>query len=260
MIYTQKLYKNKKNIFNYYHLNSYKNIGSHPKITMLSKITLLLGFSLISINPISGTQNSTAETIKLGFKNDVIISDNNNSKDSFKYFLDYSSDKKKDFDKAEELARIKAEQERVRIEQEKIKKEEEEKARQLEIQRQAAEKEAKNRAIAREKEQSINSPVISNHGGGDVTSKIYFWASQYGVDGNRALRIAKCESGLNPSITSSNGLYGGVYQQAYKYWPARAASVGLAGANILDADANIKVSIMMMAKDGFYHWPRCSKK
>ncbi len=226
---------------------------------MLSKITLLLGFSLISINPISGTQNSAAETIKLGFKNDVIISDNNSSKDSFKYFLDYSSDKKKDFDKAEELARIKAEQERVRIEQERIKKEEEEKARQLEIQRQVAEKEAKNRAIAREKEQSINSPVISNHGGGDITSKIYFWAAQYGVDGNKALRIAKCESGLNPRAIGYKGLYGGLYQQAFQYWHARATAAGIPGADILDADANIKVS-MMMARDGFHHWPVCSKK
>lgn len=186
--------------------------------------------------------------------------------DSFKYYLDYASVEKVNFSLQQEIIRI--EEEERRAEEERQRQEAE---RQAEIERQnqlQIEKEQRAAAIRREnlrrqqleaaarqaQANSLSTPV------GSVADRIVYWSNHYGIDSNRAIRIAQCESGLNPGARSPNGLYGGVYQQAFTYWPARAAAVGLSGASVFDAEANIRVSMHMMATQGFHHWPVCSTR
>lgn len=93
-------------------------------------------------------------------------------------------------------------------------------------------------------------PVAS----GSVESLIYYWTSVYGGDPVYHVKIARCESGLNPNSVGGRGLYLGVYQQHAKYWPARAARYGFAGASPFDANANVAVSIAMMRAGMYSHW------
>lgn len=88
---------------------------------------------------------------------------------------------------------------------------------------------------------------------GNIESIIIAAANKYGIDVNRALRIAKCESGLNPNSVNygynENGYPSGLYQHLSGYWPARAAKYGYAGASVFDPIANANVT-MGMWKDG----------
>lgn len=87
-----------------------------------------------------------------------------------------------------------------------------------------------------------------------VEGLIYYWTSVYGGDPAYHVKIARCESGLNPNSVGGGGLYLGVYQQHAKYWPARAARYGFAGASPFDANANVAVSIAMMRGGMYSHW------
>jgi soluble lytic murein transglycosylase-like protein len=93
--------------------------------------------------------------------------------------------------------------------------------------------------------------------GGDVQSIIIAAANKYGVDVQRALRIAKCESGFNPQAVNhgynENGYPSGLYQHLSGYYPARAAKYGYSP-NVFDAYSNANVTMAMM-KDGLgYMW------
>ena len=100
----------------------------------------------------------------------------------------------------------------------------------------------------------VNYAQTAPTGGSNVESLIYYWTSVYGGDPGYHVKIAKCESGLNPGSVGGGGLYLGVYQQHSKYWPARAAKAGFAGASPFDANANVAVSIQMMRAGGYGHW------
>ena len=92
-------------------------------------------------------------------------------------------------------------------------------------------------------------PVVS----GDIQQIIVDAADRYGVDPNRALRIAKCESGFNPNAVNygynENGYPSGLFQHISGYWGARAAKYGYAGASVFDPVANANVT-MGMRRDG----------
>ena len=45
-----------------------------------------------------------------------------------------------------------------------------------------------------------------------IEEKIEFWATQYGVDPQKSLAVAKCESGLNPEAVGDHGKAYGLYQ------------------------------------------------
>ncbi len=86
-----------------------------------------------------------------------------------------------------------------------------------------------------------------------IISKIRSVAAAKGIaDVQRVLLIAKCESKFNPLADS--GYYKGIFQHDPRYWDARAAKYGFAGASIFDADAQIGVSLSMMAAGGWSHW------
>lgn len=77
--------------------------------------------------------------------------------------------------------------------------------------------------------------------------------SSYGLDGNAAVRVATCESGLNPRAT--NGSHDGLFQQARQYWAGRSRQYGMAGRSAYDPFANATVSAgMVRDTGGWSHW------
>jgi hypothetical protein len=85
-----------------------------------------------------------------------------------------------------------------------------------------------------------------------VRDMIVGLASRYGHSVTKAVSVARCESGLRP--TARSAFYGGVYQQAFSYWPGRARRFGHPGASIFDAYANVDVSLKMARAYGWGHW------
>lgn len=88
---------------------------------------------------------------------------------------------------------------------------------------------------------------------GDVESIIRSAANRYGVSGDMLMRIARCESGLNPNAVAKNYIAGthptGLFQHVAAYWPQRAVNYGHAGASIFDTTAQAEVTAQMF-RDG----------
>lgn len=84
-------------------------------------------------------------------------------------------------------------------------------------------------------------------------------AAKYGIDPEYALRIARCESGLNPNATNytyyENGNPAGLFQHITGYYPARAAKYGYS-TNVYDAYSNANTTMAMFA-DGLQHLWEC---
>lgn len=85
----------------------------------------------------------------------------------------------------------------------------------------------------------------------EIMAKIRAAARAKGIDVQRVLLIAQCESHFNPQAGS---YYKGIFQHDPSYWSGRAAKYGFAGASIFDVDAQIGVSTSMMAEGGWSHW------
>lgn len=74
-----------------------------------------------------------------------------------------------------------------------------------------------------------------------------------GWRGPEAVRVASCESGLNPRAT--NGSHDGLFQQARAYWSGRSGQYGQAGRSAYDPWANAVVSAgMVRDTGGWSHW------
>lgn len=76
-------------------------------------------------------------------------------------------------------------------------------------------------------------------------------ARKHGINEDYFVKIARCESTLNPNAVnysySENGNPSGLFQHLSGYWPARAAKYGYAGASVFDATANANVTAAMFA-------------
>ncbi len=85
------------------------------------------------------------------------------------------------------------------------------------------------------------------------------WAQLRGLDPDEAVRIAICESGLDLADFHWRDGYAGPFQQATRYWPARARRYGAAGRPATSVWANAKVSTGMARERGWTggDWPRC---
>ncbi|MEX0932191.1 MAG: ubiquitin-like domain-containing protein [Candidatus Saccharimonadales bacterium] len=85
-------------------------------------------------------------------------------------------------------------------------------------------------------------------------------AIKYGINPDHFVRIAMCESGLNPNAVNygyySNGHPSGLFQHISGYWPARASKYGYPGASVFNAEANANVSAAMWV-DGQSHLWEC---
>lgn len=73
------------------------------------------------------------------------------------------------------------------------------------------------------------------------------WGSPGGPD--KALDVARCESGFNTDAYNSGG-YAGVYQHSIRYWPERADRWGFPDRSVYNGRANIIVSIRMANSAG----------
>ena len=77
-------------------------------------------------------------------------------------------------------------------------------------------------------------------------------ARKYGIDEEYFVKIAKCESSLNPSAVNKNyyenGNPSGLFQHISGYYPARALKYGYS-TDVFDAYSNANVTAAMF-KDG----------
>lgn len=94
--------------------------------------------------------------------------------------------------------------------------------------------------------------VVAAHKKKAIRQMIRSLSLRYGVDTAKAIRVAECESGLNPK--AYNRPYAGVYQHSTRFWKKRAASYGHAGESVFDAYANIDVALQMARRSGWGAW------
>jgi hypothetical protein len=80
-------------------------------------------------------------------------------------------------------------------------------------------------------------------------------ARRWNVSGgpHKAIRVARCESRLDPRAYNPGG-YAGVFQQATRYWPDRATVYGFHDYSVFNGRANIMVSIRMAHRSGWGPW------
>ncbi len=80
---------------------------------------------------------------------------------------------------------------------------------------------------------------------------LYFLAE----DVEQALRVADCESNLDPAATNPVSGAAGLFQHIPLYWETRSANAGWSGADIYDANANTAVAAWLVYENGgWYHW------
>lgn len=101
---------------------------------------------------------------------------------------------------------------------------------------------------------------MEKHGQAEILRLLVVAARRYGLDVDRFIATARCESGLRPTAVSSSGKYLGLFQHDRFYWPARAARAGFEGASAFNPRANAFVSAWMVRYGGGWgHWPVCSR-
>lgn len=66
--------------------------------------------------------------------------------------------------------------------------------------------------------------------------------------------VSKLESGWNPEAYHSGSGASGLFQHLAKYWPPRAAGVGMAGASIFDPVAQVKATLSLFRSNGLQPW------
>lgn len=85
------------------------------------------------------------------------------------------------------------------------------------------------------------------------------YSSEYSVDKELMKRIANCESGLNPSATTS--LYAGLYQFSESLWISTRTLMGHDGDPNLrfSAEESIRTAAFMVSQNHLGIWPNCNK-
>lgn len=79
------------------------------------------------------------------------------------------------------------------------------------------------------------------------------------VTSSRWDSIARCESGNNPRIVSSNGLYGGLYQIARtSSWPAYGGTVYAPYPEMATPAQQLEIAQRIQVDQGWGAWPVCS--
>ncbi len=103
-------------------------------------------------------------------------------------------------------------------------------------------------------------PRIHTHSARTYTGGVEQWRSLVATyfraeDVDRAMRILACESGGNPNAKNPRSSASGLFQNLGKYWAARSAAAGYAGASIFDPTANVAVAAWLRDQPGgWLHW------
>ena len=88
---------------------------------------------------------------------------------------------------------------------------------------------------------------------GDVAAIIRAGFARFGPDvAEQAVRVAQCESTLNPAAT--NGHHAGLFQIAEPYHRARIARLGFTWAQMLEAGPNVAVAADLYGESGWQPW------
>lgn len=100
---------------------------------------------------------------------------------------------------------------------------------------------------------------VPSFGSETIQGMIVESAVRHGLDPNRMLRIADCESGFSPSAVNYNysvsGTHpSGLFQHVAVYWPSRAVKYGFPGASVFDVKAQIEVTMGMFRDGGAGAW------
>jgi hypothetical protein len=92
--------------------------------------------------------------------------------------------------------------------------------------------------------------VAPRSGGGDITSLIYDAAAAYGQPADDMLRVATCESGLDPNAINGPGDTHGLFQ----FLPSTWASTPYAGYSMYDPWANANAAAWMWSQGRRGEW------
>jgi soluble lytic murein transglycosylase-like protein len=92
---------------------------------------------------------------------------------------------------------------------------------------------------------------------GSVEQIIRAAAAEFGVSGDLMVRIARCESGLNPAAVNASSGALGLFQHLPNLWGARAAGLGYGYESWSDPTANARVSAVLLRDGGPGHWRAC---
>lgn len=76
----------------------------------------------------------------------------------------------------------------------------------------------------------------------------------FGDLADHAMCVLTHESGGNPNAYNSSSGASGLFQHLPKYWSARSAKAGWAGASIMDPRANVAVAEWLQRTGGWGHW------
>ena len=96
----------------------------------------------------------------------------------------------------------------------------------------------------------------------DIKALIYRYAGEYGVDPEKMIRIAKCESNYRVGAVSPSGRYVGLYQFVDTTWRSNRNAMGFDPDPALRANAEeaVKTAAFKMGRDGYGAWPVCGKR
>lgn len=74
------------------------------------------------------------------------------------------------------------------------------------------------------------------------------------TDVDKALAVISCESGGDPNAQNPSSGAAGLFQHIPRYWPERAAAIGLPGASIFDPVANVSAAAYLVYTVGWSPW------
>lgn len=79
-------------------------------------------------------------------------------------------------------------------------------------------------------------------------------AAEFGVDPDLLVAIAECESGMDPLAQNPSSDASGLLQHRLRFWPARAAAVGVPGGDVFDAETNARAGAWLLSVQGTAPW------
>lgn len=79
-------------------------------------------------------------------------------------------------------------------------------------------------------------------------------AVAHGIDPATFLRVAQCESTLDPTVVNASSGALGLFQHLPQYWGGRAAALGYSYDQWADPSVNAHVSAVLWTQHGPQHW------